>query len=47
MKEPIELLKSWLNEAEDQVRGNWNAMCVSTIEKIMIVIREWFCLNNF
>lgn len=28
---PINILKRWLDEARDQVKGNWNAMCVSTI----------------
>ena len=30
---PIEKMKSWLNEAKENVEGNWNAMCISTIGK--------------
>ena len=28
---PIHQLKEWLKDAEEQVSGNWNAMCVSTV----------------
>ncbi len=30
---PIKRLKTWLDEAKDKVEGNWNAMCVSTVDK--------------
>mgnify|MGYP001437738555 CR=1 FL=1 len=29
---PIKQLKSWLEHAKKKVDGNWNAMCVSTVE---------------
>ena len=30
---PIIKLKSWLDEAKVKVEGNWNAMCISTVDK--------------
>ena len=30
---PILKLKDWLSEAEAKVDGNWNAMCISSVDK--------------
>jgi pyridoxamine 5'-phosphate oxidase len=31
---PIKRLKNWLDEAKSKVEGNWNAMCVSTVDAV-------------
>ena len=30
---PIIKLKQWLEEAKNKVEGNWNAMCISTVDQ--------------
>lgn len=30
---PIVKLKKWLSEAEEKIDGNWNAMCISSVDK--------------
>ena len=32
-QKPKSQIKKWINEAEGKVEGNWNAMCVSTIDE--------------
>ena len=30
---PKEKIKQWLENAKNKVEGNWNAMCVSTVDE--------------